>query len=181
MKDIKTIFKKLKSFGIFEQSHTEQDLVRHLEGTYRILKSWDCSEDLCLAGLCHSIYGTESYTKQTVPLEERELVQKLIGDNAEELVYYFGAHVKNHFWELLDKEDNFEIKDRFSKELISVTREVINDLVTLTLANWLEQRPRVDKKYHFIRKEEFLASKRFLPKIAYKEFKIAYELIEERK
>ena len=77
---------------------------------------------------------------------------------------------------LLDKIDHFEIKDRFSGELRPVSFVQISDLVTLTLANWLEQRPRVDEKYLYLRKEEFTGSERFLPAEAFSDFKLAYQI-----
>lgn len=177
MKDIKVILGELEKFGIFEHGHSNSSLVDHLIGTYEILKRWNCSNDLCLAGLCHSVYGTESYKKQTVPLEYRNFVKELIGEYAEELAYFFGAHVKEHFWCLLERTDHFEIKDRFTGLVVPVAKEQISDLVTLTLANWLEQRPRADERYHFIRQEEFLASEKFLPEVAFIEFKVAYKLV----
>lgn len=177
MKNIKVILGELEKFGILEQGHSNSSLVNHLIGTYEVLKQWDCSNELCLAGLCHSVYGTESYKKQTVPLEYRNFVKELIGEYAEELTYFFGAHVKEHFWCLLERTENFEIKDRFTGLIVSVTENQISDLVTLTLANWLEQRLRADEKYHFIRQDEFLASERFLPEIAFKDFKTAYKLV----
>jgi hypothetical protein len=63
-----------------------------------------CSEQLCLAGLCHSIYGAESYVQQTVSLENRNFINSWIGEEWEELVYYFGAHMMNHFWINLEKK-----------------------------------------------------------------------------
>jgi len=176
MTNAKVIINRLEEFGILKQGHTGRSLIEHLEGTYNILKKWNCCEDLCLAGLCHSIYGTESYKKQTVPLESRTSVKKLIGKDAEELAYLFGAHKKEYFWELLGENKNFNIHDRFSDQIINIGKDQVSSLVTLTLANWLEQRPMVDKKYHQIRKNEFLHSKQFLPAIAYSEFKQAYNI-----
>lgn len=138
MENIDKIINSLEQFGILEQGHTGQSLVSHLRGTYQILKKWNCSEKLCLAGLCHSIYGTESYRKQTVPLECREFVKELIGKDAELLAYYFGAHEKNYFWEFLSNKGKYIIHDRFSKEEHFISKDELSDLVTLTLANWLE-------------------------------------------
>jgi len=180
MKDVNEVFSELEKMGVIDVGHTNGTLRDHLLGTYNILRRWNCSEELCLAGLCHSIYGTESFQKQTISLNKRNEIRELIGEEAEALVYYFGAHVKEHFWNLLDRSDNFEILDRFIGETTFVSFAQISDLVTLTLANWLEQRPRVDEKYLYLRKEEFTASERFLPAEAYRDFKLAYQLNEER-
>jgi hypothetical protein len=45
--------------------------------------------------------------------------------------------------------------------------------MTLTLASWLEHRPRADKKYQYLRKIEFMELQHYLPIAAYDEFKRA--------
>ena len=59
----------------------------HGAGVYRDLKSWGCSQELCDAGMFHSIYGTELFQDFTLPLERRGEVRNLIGERAERLVY----------------------------------------------------------------------------------------------
>ena len=49
-------------------------------------------------------------------------------------------------------------------------------MITLTLGNWLEQRPRSRPEDQFIRLNEFKSSKEFLPNIAYQEFLTGYNL-----
>lgn len=71
---------------------------------------------MCLAGLCHSVYGTESYTKQSVPLSDRKEFQKIIGEEAEELVYLFGCHQKKAFWENIKIDAGFTIDDRYTSK-----------------------------------------------------------------
>ena len=175
-KSVLKIIEQLESFGVLENTHSHSTLLDHLKGTYNILKNWEVEEALCLAGLCHSIYGTESYKKETVSLDQRSVINKLIGKEAEELVYLFGAHQKENFWDFLDRENSFVIHDRFTYQVVPVSYQQISQLVTLTLANWLEQRPRVDEKYKFIREKEFSLSQRFLPEKAYEQFLIEYDL-----
>lgn len=66
--------------------HSNTTLFKHLYGTYKILKSHGADEDVCLAGLYHSVYGTEFYSRLQL---EREQVKNIIGDRAENLVYDF--------------------------------------------------------------------------------------------
>jgi hypothetical protein len=67
--------------------HSKSNLFNHLVGTYNILRKWNCSEDICFAGLLHSIYGNEFFT---ITVEnERQVIKELIGEKAEELVYLF--------------------------------------------------------------------------------------------
>ena len=115
-------------------------------------------------------------TKQSVPLSDRDYLRELIGVEAEELVYLFGCHVKRTFWDNLEAQDSFSIEDRFTNERIAISRDVFSALVTLTLANWLEQRPRAAKEYQYLRKDEFIRSKSYLPAVAFQAFKDAYGL-----
>jgi (p)ppGpp synthase/HD superfamily hydrolase len=76
--------------GADENSHTGRNLMDHLVGTAELLMGWECDKDVVLAGLCHSIYGTDSYHTVTVDPSKREEVRSLIGEKAEELAWQFG-------------------------------------------------------------------------------------------
>jgi hypothetical protein len=66
--------------------HSKTTLFNHLYNTYKILKSHGADETTCLAGLYHSVYGTEFYNRLNL---DREEVQAVIGKEAENLVYKF--------------------------------------------------------------------------------------------
>lgn len=170
------ILSKLERFGISAVAHGQSSLIAHLQGTCEILQGWECGHSVCLAGLCHSIYGTESFSLTPVSLENRTYVRSLIGREAEGLAYLFGAHVKESLWRNLDRGSGFNIEDRFTRKIVALSEGELADLLTLTLANWLEQRPRASVEHQFIRKKEFLRSKGFLPTIAYQDFLTAYGL-----
>jgi hypothetical protein len=74
--------------GVF-LPHSGVTLFHHLLGTYRILKAWGCENDLCLAGLFHSIYGTPAYPNGPLPESRRVELSGVIGTRAEEFVYQF--------------------------------------------------------------------------------------------
>lgn len=74
--------------------HSGRSLYDHLCGTYDLLFAWGCPEATCLGGLFHSIYGTNRFTHRTLPLDARDVVQKLIGPTAEELAYLFGTSAR---------------------------------------------------------------------------------------
>ena len=65
----------------------------HLTGVEEDLASWDCHPDIVLAGLYHSIYGTESFQAFSLPLADpegsgnRQQVRELIGERAELLAF----------------------------------------------------------------------------------------------
>ena len=60
----------------------------HLSGTEDKLREWGCDEAVCLAGLFHSVYGTEGFQGFTLPLEERGSVAELIGPRAERAAFF---------------------------------------------------------------------------------------------
>jgi hypothetical protein len=68
-------------------SHSQSTFYLHCLNTYRLLRSQGRSQDVCLAGLYHSVYGTEFYNPQINIT--RELVQSYIGNSAEHLVKLF--------------------------------------------------------------------------------------------
>ncbi|WP_413291357.1 DUF6817 domain-containing protein [Bdellovibrio sp. HCB337] len=173
---IDLILEKLERFGISTVSHSQESLLSHLKGTSRILHNWGCSEAICLAGLCHSIYGTESFLKVSATLDNREYVRNLIGTEGEKLAYLFGAHKKESLWKNLGLSDSFCVHDRFTDQQVIISKPELSGMITITLANWLEQRPRAQAEDQFIRLNEFRSSKEFLPDMAYQDFIRAYNL-----
>jgi hypothetical protein len=171
---IDSVLDQLSRFGIDRISHSQQVLLDHLRGTAEILMRWSCGDRLIFGGLCHSIYGTESFQKQPATLENRAYLQEVIGVPAERLAYLFGVHKKDSLWDNLSRPDAYSVVDRFTDEIVQIGESDFCDLITLTLANWLEQRPRAGAEHQFLRSDEFSAAKNFLPKVAYDEFSKAY-------
>ena len=67
--------------------HFKSNFFNHLINTYNILRSWKCNEDICFAGLFHSIYGNEFFKLKIS--ENREEIKNLIGEKSEKFVYDF--------------------------------------------------------------------------------------------
>jgi hypothetical protein len=68
-------------------SHSQTMFFTHCLNTFKLLKSQGRPEDVCLAGLYHSIYGTELFNPNISI--SREVVQSYIGESAEKLVKLF--------------------------------------------------------------------------------------------
>jgi hypothetical protein len=79
--------------------HSGRMLYDHLAGTHALLESWGASEDICKAGLFHSIYGTRRFRHQSWPLTDRNTIQELIGMHAEALAYLFCTSDRAKFLE----------------------------------------------------------------------------------
>src|ERR671921_519580 len=131
----------LNRFGAVSVEHPSGTLLEHLRGTYEQLERWGCSEDLCRAGLYHSVYGTEYFQKRTVPLDARDEVRSAIGDRAEEIAYLYCALSRQSLYRNLDAGAPYAVKTRDGREM-PISLEQLADLMTLDLANRLEQQPR---------------------------------------
>jgi hypothetical protein len=79
----------LKSIGSDKVKHGEQTLLDHLIDTHDILQESREEQFLLDAGLFHSVYGTASFMPEGGLLDNRQVVIDLIGEQAEEIVYWF--------------------------------------------------------------------------------------------
>ncbi|KIV82649.1 hypothetical protein PV11_04745 [Exophiala sideris] len=70
------------------QKHRKKTFYQHLLNVYTYLKEHGAPEEICDAGLFHSIYGTELYEFQDNRIT-RDVVRGFIGNYAEELVHVF--------------------------------------------------------------------------------------------
>ena len=103
-----------------ENAHSGRNLLEHLLGTAELLMEWECDKDLVLAGLCHSIYGTDSYHTVTIDPSRRDEVRDLIGERAEEFAWQFG--------------------NRKNPRIASFIENKETDLVVIECANLIEQK-----------------------------------------
>ena len=103
-------------------SHSGASFFGHLYNTFFILKNMGASEDTCLAGLYHSVYGTERFLYSTEITKEE--VISMIGDKAEKLVYLFS---------LEDRLDNS------MQSKLELDRETRLSLLQMLYANEKEQ------------------------------------------
>jgi hypothetical protein len=86
----------LKDIGCDKQQHSgNRNLLHHLVAVSIMLSERGCSDDLCKAGLFHSIYGTTIFKPKMVSLEDRDKIKDLIGVWAETLVYEFSMLPKD--------------------------------------------------------------------------------------
>src|SRR6476661_5470650 len=77
----------LVALGIEKVAHTEKTYLGHLVNVYRLMESEGCTDEICRAGMFHSIYGTEKFQGFKLELHDRVKVRELIGERAEKLAY----------------------------------------------------------------------------------------------
>jgi hypothetical protein len=140
-------FKKMTDFlvgiGIEQIPHTEKSYLAHLIAVFRDLESQGYGEDVCRAGMFHSIYGTEKFQGFTLPLERRGDVRALIGDRAEYLVYLNCAMDRASFDRAVDQNVGpYRFIDRITGADVELDPQDFDDLCRVHLIDWLEQVPR---------------------------------------
>jgi hypothetical protein len=81
--------------------HLRKSFYEHLFNVYTHLKEQKLPEEVCNAGLFHSIYGTEFYDFYSNRIT-RDVVRGYIGEYAEELVHIFCSMKKNRFDAIVD-------------------------------------------------------------------------------
>lgn len=130
----------LRKLGTDEVSHTEKTYLAHVIGVYRDLQAQGYPEDVVLAGMFHSIYGTELFQRFSLPLDRRQEVRDLIGERAERIAYLNCAMDRASFDHAVERgEPPYRIVDRLTKEEVAVSPEDFDDLCRVHLYDWLEQ------------------------------------------
>jgi len=164
------VFKQLAELGAEELQHINGSLLSHLQGTFDLLKAWGNRESLCQAGLYHAVYGTFAFEGSLVDLKKRASIAALIGAAAEKIVYYYSACDRDYFYPRIGRVDEPNFLNRFTGQFENISKQMLNDLLELTLANELEiikkddaflAERRVKYKSLFDRFEPFVSAKGF--------------------
>jgi hypothetical protein len=129
--------------GADKVGHTHKSYLAHIIGVYRDMERAGCNEEVCRAGMFHSIYGTERFQRFALPLARRPEVRALIGERAERLAYVNCAMDRASFDRAVESDEPpYRITDRLTGEDIALTTEDFHDLCRVHLYDWLEQVPR---------------------------------------
>lgn len=132
------LFAKLQALGAGEFEHLNGSLAAHLRGTESLLREWNAREVLCIAGLYHAVYGTDGYNPALVAVSMRESIRGLLGHEAEELAYLYGACNRSLYYPRIGGESQHVFADRFSNTEYEISQHQLRDLCELILANELE-------------------------------------------
>src|SRR3954470_11048066 len=119
----------LVGMGVEQVPHTHKSYLAHLIAVFRSLESQGYPEDVCRAGMFHSIYGTEKFQGFTLPLERRDEVRALIGERAERLAYLNCAMDRPSFDRAVERVDKTNrVVDRVTGEEVLLSRQDFDDL-----------------------------------------------------
>lgn len=141
-------FKKLTNFlvdlGVEQVAHSNKSFLAYLIGVYRLMEAKGCSEELCEAGMFHSIYGTQQFQGFKLPVERRGDVRALIGERAERLAYLNCAMFRPSFDAAVLEQTAapYRFTDRLTDEEVTLDQTDFDDLCRIHLYDWLEQVPR---------------------------------------
>lgn len=133
-----TLFDSLQALGAGEFEHLNGSLAAHLRGTESLLRSWGARNTLCKTGLFHAVYGTDGYNPALAGLEMRTRISTLIGAEAEQLAYLYGACNRAIFYPRIGTGSQLLLADRFREDEYDITLSQLQDLCELILANELE-------------------------------------------
>lgn len=177
MLDSEEIEKLLAQMRMFDEvmnnpTHQGNELP-HLRGTHALIAKWNGHPVLQRAALCHNAYDID----RPDSFMQREKLKLLIAPEAERIVYQFCALSPRSLIQVTSK-DQYVVDDLYAATAIQLTREDMSALLTLALANWLEQRPRQSAIKQQSLLEEFRQARQFLPEEAYNDFMLAYGICE---
>jgi hypothetical protein len=83
---------KCINYLISKKTHTiynnETTIFQSLLNVYNILRKWECSEDVCYAGLFHLIFKIETE-------KNRHIIKELIGEKSEKIVFDFNKNISS--------------------------------------------------------------------------------------
>jgi hypothetical protein len=143
VRDFKRYTDFLVDLGVEKIPHTSKTYLGHLIAVCRFMEAQGCDEELCLAGLFHSIYGTERFQGFTLSLQRRAELRALIGERAERLAYLNCAMDRASFdLALQNNAEPLRFTDRITGEEVRLSRQDFDDLCRVHLYDWLEQVPR---------------------------------------
>lgn len=127
----------LVSCGAHRRRHSGRSLYHHLRGTEFLLRTWECAEEVCLAGLFHSVYGTSAFRQASLDVAQRARLVDAIGVSAERLVYLF--HVCDRPGALLTALHSRVVENRLEGTPVPLQDWELKGLIEVECANLLEQ------------------------------------------
>jgi hypothetical protein len=142
-KDYKRLTDFLVGMGVEQVPHSHKSYLAHLIAVYHSLRAQGRPEDVCRAGMFHSIYGTQRFQGFKLPLERRDEARALIGERAERLAYLNCAMQRASFDAALEQAAGpYRIIDRITGGQVELSEKDFDDLCWVHLLDWLEQVPR---------------------------------------
>ena len=133
--------------------HVGGTLLPHLAGTCDLLGQWGNSPAICLAGLCHTAYGTDGFPTAFADPARRDELANVIGADAERIVYFYDACDRQFFYPQIARGERvLRFRDRYTGEEFEPDAQTMRGFLELTFANELEIFRRCELNEHQRRK-----------------------------
>lgn len=127
----------LREHGAETIDHPGGTLLAHLLRVRDLLAAWGADATVQFAGLCHAAYGTDGFAVSLLTTTERATLVRVIGPEAERLVYLYGSCDRGQAYPELHR-DVVPWRDRFTGDITSVTGTDLRAFVEITAANELD-------------------------------------------
>lgn len=164
---------QLIKLSAHKTEHINENLLEHLRATHDLLSEWDNPTSICMAGLYHAVYGTDGFPTQLVPLNNRRDISSIIGTDAEELVYFYGACDRQYTYHHLINSPTLSYRDRFTDQKRIPSQVQFSAFCELTLANELQivmANSDLLEQYHEFYVTLFTKIEGFVSKAAYRTY-----------
>lgn len=117
-------------------AHPGGTLYAHLCRVSERLAALGCAGETRAAGLTHAVYGTDGFDVTLLNLADRPVLRELVGAEAEELVYLYGACDRRRSWRELARTG--QVFDRFAGQVRTPDPARLRSLVDLSILNELD-------------------------------------------
>ncbi|BCL15542.1 DUF6817 domain-containing protein [Micromonospora sagamiensis] len=138
----------LRERGTETIAHPGGTLYAHLCRVHDLLGTFGHGGDVRLAGLTHAAYGTDGFDLALLDPCDREPLRALVGADAEQLVYLYGACDRRRSWP--DLVTTRHLVDRFTGRVETLAPELLRPFVDLSIVNELDvlvHDPTVARRY----------------------------------
>ena len=135
----------LTALGTESIGHSgDKKYLAHLVSVFNDVRSWGGSQYLARAGMFHSIYGTQLFQGFTLPVERRDDLKQLIGEDAE-FIAFLNCFVHREPFDqaVLEGNTDYVVHNRETGEQYQLTPQQWKDLIFLHLCDWMEQIERL--------------------------------------
>lgn len=124
-----------------EIAHSGGTLAEHLEGVSALLRAWDAPDDVCDAGLLHSVYGADQLDHgATGDPAGRDQIRTAIGASAEQLVWLHATSTRDS---IAPAALGGRLVDHRDGSPIDATEHQRLALLLIDVADTVEQLPRL--------------------------------------
>jgi hypothetical protein len=126
----------LRQHGAEQIAHPGGNLYAHLCRVSERLAVLGCGGEVQAAGLTHAVYGTDGFDLALLDRADRAVLRDLVGADAEELVYLYGACDRRRSWREL--AETGQVFDRFVREVRTPNAARLRSLIDLSIVNELD-------------------------------------------